>query len=131
MSDDPRKMIVGTWRLVHYVEFRPGGALYHPYGQDAIGCISYSDSGIMTVQMSPRTRRPVTQTPASGQLDYLAYFGRYEVDAQRQVVRHLLEAQVTPGRHPDVLERKFRFYDDKLSLGPCDGPDWEILWQRM
>ena len=24
MSDDPRKAIVGMWRLVHYVEFKAG-----------------------------------------------------------------------------------------------------------
>ena len=54
MSDDPRKAIVGTWRLVHYVEFRPRGALYYPFGQDAVGYISYSESGVMAVQMSRR-----------------------------------------------------------------------------
>ena len=26
MSDDPRKAIVGAWRLVHSVEYGPGGA---------------------------------------------------------------------------------------------------------
>ncbi len=119
MSDDPRKAIVGTWRLVYYIEFRPGGAMHCPFGPDAVGCISYSESGVMTVQMSRRQR---TNTPDGGLLDYLAYFGRYEVDVQRQVVRHLLESQVTPGRHPDVLERKFRFCDDKLVIGAVRRP---------
>jgi Lipocalin-like domain len=127
MSDDPRKAIVGTWRLVHYVEFRQGGTPHYPFGQDAVGYISYSESGVMSVQMSRRQR---TNTPDGGLLDYLAYFGRYEVDNEKQLVRHLLEGQVTQGRHPEVLERKFRFYDDKLELRPCDGASWEILWQR-
>jgi Lipocalin-like domain len=127
MSDDPRKAIVGTWRLVHYVEFRPGGAPHYPFGHDAIGYISYSKSGIMAVQMSRRQR---DQTPAGGLLDYLAYFGRYDVDTEKQLVRHLLEGQYSPGRHPEMLERKYRFFDDKLALRPGDGADWEILWQR-
>jgi hypothetical protein len=127
MPDDPRRAIVGMWRLVHYVEFREGGTPHYPFGQDAVGYINYSESGVMTVQMSRRQR---TNTPDGGLLDYLAYFGRYEVDTEKQVVRHLLEGQFTPGRHPDVLERQFRFYDNKLALGPCDGPYWEILWQR-
>jgi hypothetical protein len=127
MPDDPRRAIFGMWRLVHYVEFRPGREPHYPYGQDAVGYISYSESGVMSVQMSRRQR---TNTRDGGLLDYLAYFGRYEVDTEKQLVRHLLEAQVTPGRHPEVLERKFRFYDDKLALRPCDSPDWEILWQR-
>jgi Lipocalin-like domain len=130
MSDDPRQAIVGMWRLVHYVEFGPGGTPHYPFGQDAVGYISYSESGVMAVQMSRRQRAEHAQTPAGGQLDYLAYFGRYEVDTEKQLVRHLLEGQVSPGRHPEMLERKYRFYDDKLSLRPCDGADWEILWQR-
>jgi hypothetical protein len=127
MMDDPRRAIVGMWRLAHYVEFRPDGTTNYPFGEDAIGYISYSESGFMSVQMSPRQR---AQTRAVGQLDYLAYFGRYELDTERQLVRHFLEGQFFPGRHPEMLERKFRFYDDKLSLRPCDGAHWEILWQR-
>jgi Lipocalin-like domain len=127
MSDDPRRAIIGMWRLVHYVEFGWGATRHYPFGEDAIGCISYSDSGFMSVQMSPRQR---AQTPAVGKSDYLAYFGRFEVDTEKQLVRHLLEGQFFPGKHPEMLERKYRFYDDKLSLRPCDGPDWEILWQR-
>jgi hypothetical protein len=127
MADDPRKAIIGTWRLVHYIEFRTGGTRHYPFGQDAIGCISYSESGVMSVQMSRRQR---ANTPEGGLLDYLAYFGRFEVDTEKQLVRHLLDGQVTPGKHPEMLERKFRFYDDKLSLGPCEGSEWEILWQR-
>jgi len=130
MSDDPRRAIVGTWRLVLYVEFRPGGALHYPFGEDAVGYISYSESGVMAVQMSPRQQALVEQARTGGQLDYLAYFGRYEVDTEKQLVRHLLEGQVSPGRHPEILERKYRFYDDKLLLRPCDGADWEIVWQR-
>ena len=101
--------------MVHYVEFRHGGAVHYPFGQDAVGCISYSVSGVMAVQMSRRQR---ANTPEGGLLDYLAYFGRFEVDTEKQLVRHLLEGQVTPGRHPEMLERKFRFYEDKLALGP-------------
>jgi hypothetical protein len=47
------------------------------------------------------------------------------------LVRHFLEGQLHPGRHPDILEWKYTFYDDKLSLRPWDdGTDREILWKR-
>jgi hypothetical protein len=42
----------------------------------------------------------------------------------------LLEGQLHPEGHPDTLEWKYKFYDDKLSLRPWDGADREILWQR-
>ena len=130
MSDDPRKAIIGAWRLVHSVEFRPDGAAHYPFGQDAVGYISYSESGIMAVQIARRERAEDAERPTCGLSDYLAYFGRYEVDMEHQLVRHFLEAQIHPGRHPATLERKYRFYDDKLSLRPIEGTDREILWQR-
>jgi hypothetical protein len=130
MSDDPRKLIVGTWRLVHSVEYRPGGTTHYPFGEDAIGYIIYSESGVMAVQITRRDQAEDAERTSGDVTDYLAYFGRYEVDTENQLVRHFLEGQVHPGSHPDTLERKYRFDDDKLSLRPWDGTDREILWQR-
>jgi hypothetical protein len=68
--------------------------------------------------------------PVVGKKDYLAYFGRYELDVQNEVVRHLLEGELFPG-HAEDLERKYHFFDEKLSLKPLDGTNREILWQRV
>ena len=125
-ADDPRKAIVGAWRLVHLVESRPGGGRHHLFGEDAIGCIMYSETGVMSVQIARRVRAG----DAEGRPDYLAYFGRYEVDTENRLVRHLLERQIHLGEYPDRLERSYEFYDDKLSLRSLDGKDREILWQR-
>jgi hypothetical protein len=127
---DPRKAICGAWRLVHSVEFGPDGAKHYPFGEDAIGYIIYTESGVMAVQISRKQRSPSDSTSSLG--DYLAYFGRYEVDTEKEVVRHVLEGQLIPGNHPVVVERKYRFFDDKLSLRPWnDGTNREILWQRL
>ena len=63
--------------------------------------------------------------------EYLAYFGRYEIDPEKQVVRHFLEGQLFPGGHPGVLERTYRFDGDLMSLKPVDRTNQEILWQRV
>ena len=130
MSLDPKQAIVGAWRLVHSIEHAPDGSPRYPFGQDALGYIVYSESGVMAVQITRRERAVDTQGSAHGPADYLAYFGRYEIDVDNQLVRHLLEGQLHPGTHPDILERKYTFYDDKLSLRPWDGTSREILWQR-
>jgi hypothetical protein len=78
MSDDPRKAIVGTWRLVHSVEYGPDGTPHYLFGQDAVGYNIYSKSGVMAVQITRRERAEDAQRPAGGLADYLAYFGRYE-----------------------------------------------------
>jgi Lipocalin-like domain len=130
VSADPRKAFHGTWRLVHSVEYGPGGDRHYPFGEDAIGYIMYSESGVMAVQISRRGRPTVGPNPVVGKKDYLAYFGRYELDVQNAVVRHLLEGELFPG-HAEDLERKYHFFDEKLSLKPLDGTNREILWQRV
>jgi hypothetical protein len=128
MTIDARELIIGTWRLVHSVEIQPGGGKYYPFGEGAIGYLVYTDAGVMSVQI---TRNPRLEASSSIKANYLAYFGHYEVDLKSEMVIHLLEGQVFPGSHPGRLERKYRFYDDKLSLKPLDGTNREILWQRV
>lgn len=62
----------------------------NPYGEDPSGYIYYSDSGVMAVQISRKSRSDVSD-PSNLIHEYLAYFGRHEIDTERQVVRHLLE----------------------------------------
>jgi hypothetical protein len=128
--EDIMRMIVGTWRLVHSISINSQGRTEYPLGEDATGYISYSDTGIMAVQISRRSR---TNADDLSRLkhDYLAYFGPYEIDTQRHVVRHFVEGQLFPGDHPDVLERRYRFEGDLMSLRPNDGTNREILWRRV
>lgn len=130
MATDAQQVIIGTWRLVHSVEFEPSGEKHYPFGEDAVGYIIYTDAGVMSVQIS-RSQRSKAVSDPSVKNDYLAYFGHYEVDLKNEIVIHLLEGQIFPGSHPDTLKRKYRFYDDKLSLKPHDGTNREILWQRV
>ena len=128
--EDIAKLIVGAWRLVHSINITAEGKKEYPFGEDAIGYICYSDTGIMAVQISRKARDQVKDLSGL-QHDYLAYFGRYEIDTARQVVRHLVEGELFPGGHPEVLERKYRFDGDLMSLKPVDGTNREILWQRV
>jgi Lipocalin-like domain len=124
------KVIIGTWRLVHSVSINSKGEKEYPYGEDAIGYIYYSDSGIMAVQISRKARNGLSD-PSNLTHEYLAYFGHYEIDTERQVVRHLLEGELFPGGHSKILERRYRFEGDLMSLKPVDGTNREILWQRV
>lgn len=130
MDLDPAQRILGTWRLVHSLRRDEQGKVEYPYGDDAIGYIHYSEAKIMAVQISRRVRRAPADVAALKH-DYLAYFGRYEVDATRSVVRHVLEGEVFPEGHATVVERIFRFTeDDLLYLVPNDASRREILWRR-
>jgi hypothetical protein len=52
VSADPRNAFLGAWRLVHSVEYGPGGEKHYPFGEDAIGYIMYNESGVMAVQIT-------------------------------------------------------------------------------
>src|SRR5262249_31260070 len=120
MPRDPRKAILGTWRLVHSVEFGPSGEKRYPLGEDAIGYIIYTEAGVMAVQISRRARASIGPNAVVDHDDYLAYFGQYWLDTESAVIHHQLEQQLFPGIYPDDLKRKYRFFDDKLLLEPLD-----------
>ena len=124
------KLIIGTWRLVHSISINPDGKKEYPFGEDAIGYIHYSDTGIMAVQISRKSREGVKDL-SHLRHDYLAYFGRYEIDTENRVVRHFVEGEIFPGDHPELLVRKYRFDGDLMLLKPVDGTNREILWQRV
>jgi hypothetical protein len=128
---DPQTAILGTWRLVHSVEFGSGGEKHYPFGKDAVGYIIYTPSGVMAVQITRREGATARTKAAVSKEDYLAYFGRYELDVQNGVVRHLLEGALFPKDYPGHVERRYRFFDGMLSLKPLDGTNREILWQRV
>ena len=128
--NDVADQLLGAWRLVHSISTNTSGETEYPLGKDAFGYIYYSETGIMPVQISRRGRKRVTDL-SSLEHDYLAYFGRYEIDNERQVVRHLLEGELLPEGHGEILERRYRFEGDLMSLKPVDGTNREILWQRV
>jgi hypothetical protein len=128
--EDVAKLIVGAWRLVHSISISADGKKEYPFGEDAIGYICYSDTGVMAVQIC-RKFRPEVNDLSGLKHGYLAYFGRYEIDPEKQVVRHIVEGELFPGGHPAVLERKYRFDGELMSLKPVDGTNREILWQRV
>ena len=76
---DIAQLIVGTWRLVHSIIIEADGKKRYPFGEDAIGYIYYSGTGLMAVQISRKARAEVKEL-ARLKHDYLAYFGRYELD---------------------------------------------------
>ncbi len=128
--EDVAKLIVGTWRLVRQIKVNADGKTEYPYGEDAIGYIYYSDTGIMAVQISRKSRVDPKHI-SDLKHDYLAYFGRYEIDTKERVVRHFVEGELFPGGHNGVLVRKYRFDGDLMYLKTVDGSNLEILWRRV
>lgn len=127
-TGDVSARLVGHWRLVSFENFaEDGGVTKRPIS----GRIMYDAQGNMAAQLMPggdavevenrRTRR------------YVAYFGAYEVDAEREIVTHRPEGSVIFPWVGGELVRYYSFSDGRLELslkneGRVTGT---LTWERI
>ena len=128
--------LVGTWRLVSYEDKPPTGPSIHPFGQEPKGVLMYDDSGHMSIQIMKMPHPKVASgddshvTPAEKQdlYDaYVAYFGRYSVDAEKGVVIHHVEGDLADVYIGNDEERPFVLRGDTLIIAPhwkVGGQEW-------
>jgi catechol 1,2-dioxygenase len=137
---DVKQKIIGTWKLVYSVEIDSDGNKFYPFGEDAIGYIIYDVFNRMSVQICRKNRKLFNAANFTGvepgelqrlPQDYLAYFGRYEIDTEKQIVRHFVDGHLFPNEIGKILERKYHFFNDNMSLKPWDGTNREILWEKI
>ena len=100
--EDAVQRIVGAWQLVHAIEIHSDGSKAYPFGEDAVGYIHYSDTGVMAVQISRESRGEIEDL-AHLKHNYLAYFGRYEIDTEKEVVRQFVEGQLVPASNCSIV----------------------------
>jgi hypothetical protein len=116
-----KRQLIGSYKLVSYVRYDENGVerkTNHTAGQ-----ISYDAAGRMSAQLMPGDRMPL---PAVGQATdaqraasaagYIAYFGRYEVDAERGVVTHHVEGALNQNMLGRAMPRWFEFSPDGQTL---------------
>jgi hypothetical protein len=98
--------LVGTWRVVRFVDTDPSGKVTYPFGEKPGGYVVYDPSGHLSVQIM---RRPAQPTFAAGDDDkgtdaevraaydgFVAYFGTYRVDEANSVSHMAWKAVLSP-----------------------------------
>ncbi len=94
MSED---QLVGTWRLLSFEAQNEAGCITFPFGEDAVGFITYTSDGYMSVQFGRADRARLSVADWAGAPSpeiadaargYIAYCGRYEVRGG-DVVHHV------------------------------------------
>jgi hypothetical protein len=119
------RALVGSWRLVSYEDRKADGAVVYPYGKSPAGLLIYDSTGHMAVQIMKQPPPDVTSDDwdkftvvekVALYDGYVAYFGRYEVDAVRGVVTHLPEADLSRLYIGRREERHFDLAGDRLVL---------------
>ena len=140
-SEISRNPLLGTWRLKSIEGILPKRALFS-MGPRPRGLLIYAPTGYMAAQI---VRDPGPSFPA-GYEDatpeeiknafegYYAYFGKYEVDVEKETVTHHLESSLRPTEIGKDYVRAFRFDGDRLFLTPVrEGTKLKVrlVWQRV
>lgn len=145
MSGLTADAIVGSWLLVRWsIEYPDGRPPALPFGDDAIGLITYAQDGWMTATMSRRRRAGLSAPTAARASDeskgrafdeYLTYGGRWRVDGDAVV--HEVMVSMNPTLVGTPQRREVRFTDGLLELtaaetDPASGRSrlHRILWRR-
>lgn len=114
--------LIGTWRLVSWVN-RTRGQVTYPFGQDAIGYITYNDDGYMFVAIMTTNRQQFssgdplggsTAEKAAAAETHVSYCGTYEIQANKVV--HHIKISSFPNWVGVDQERIFELKKNKLLL---------------
>ena len=118
-----RNPLLGTWRLVELVSRTADGDVVYPFGRDAVGYITYTPDGRMSVSiMSADQARFAGEDIAGGTTaekatiaeTYLSYCGTYEI--RGDTVLHHVEISAFPNWIGADQVRTFALDGDRLSL---------------
>jgi len=118
--------LVGTWRVVSYVNTDPSGTVSLPFGEQPRGYFVYDATGHLSVQIMRVPARPAfaagddddgTDAEVRGAYDgYVAYFGTYRVDEANAVVTHVVEGSLKPSYTGTEQPRPFTLEGDVLVI---------------
>ena len=147
-AEDFGQRLIGTWRLVSYVERDvDSGEENHPMGEHPLGLIMYAPDGFMSAQLSKANRSPFQgNDPRNGTPDeyteaasgYLAYCGPFHVDERNQLLTHEMQVSLFPNwlgqRQVRLVERD----DDLLRLATVTPMTFHgarmtatLVWKRV
>ena len=118
--------LIGTWRVVKYVNTDATGKVTYPFGEHPAGYFVYDSTGHLSVQI---LRMPATRGFASGDDNkgtdsevrsaydgYVAYFGTYRVDEKNSIVTHVVEGSLKPSYTGTDQPRPFKLDGDDLVI---------------
>lgn len=129
--------LVGTWLLVSQIASYPDGSVEATRGENPAGILMYDADGNMSVQLMRTDERAGEYTDLSdlktAMEGYHAYFGRYEVDEARRLVKHHVVGSGYPGYRGTTQLRYYTLSGDTLTLrGEADEsrPNRTMVWRR-
>ena len=119
--------IVGTWRLIEYADFDSvSGKWIHPYGDHPRGYFTYTEGGIVNLNISSENPLRIVEDSSYkksftlGELldNYsVGYFGTYTIDYKNSTVTHHPKGGAIPWYIGTDQHRQFILKGDTLFIG--------------
>lgn len=138
-ADEVKRKLVGHWRLVKYETFTQTASGNPARGYDA-GRIMYDEAGNMSAQLT-RSGRPLITRDSTDRdrlaaaAGYVAYFGKYEIDAAKGIVTHRVEGSTNTSWVGTGLVRYYAFSSDgnrlMLSIKNNDRVTSMLTWEKL
>lgn len=127
MSKTLRERLIGTWKLVSYVE-KPvdGSEPMNPLGEEPQGIIMYTPDGYMSAQLMRPDRpsfasgdwfRGTTEEITEEATGYIAYSGPFHTDEEKQTLAHSMFVSLFPNWEDQTQPRAVEIEGDTLKLG--------------
>ncbi len=130
--------LVGTWRLVEFAnKDSASGEWVHVYGRHPKGYFTYSNKGILNINISSEVPLEVTESIADTlkvswkDLVFskaMGYFGTYSIKADSGIVIHHVEGGSIPWYIGSDQPRPFQLRGDTLVIG--DNTTWKRILVR-
>jgi hypothetical protein len=134
-GQDSPSDFVGSWELVT-IEVRAEAGEWAiwslPRFGTPVGLLMYDDFGNMSVQITgtPRSTENPPENPGIVH-GYVAYYGRYEVDAEQGTVTHHRQNHLNPEMGSLSAVRYFEFSVDQLTLTVAPEGGMRLIWRRL
>ncbi|MDF9794943.1 hypothetical protein OKW21_000206 [Catalinimonas alkaloidigena] len=133
---------VGSWELKEWTAESNDEGIVFPFGEDAIGRITYDSNGNMAVQIMKNNRSKfLSDDPLQAQPDevvvayngFIAYCGNYEVNLTTNQVVHQIKISSFPNWVGQNQIRYFEFNGDDLTLSTdlIGSNRHKLVWSKI
>ena len=136
------KKFIGSWALVKWTADVNDETEVFPFGEDAIGRITYEDNGNMSVQIMKNNRLhfhsedPLQAKPNEVIVafkEFISYCGSFKVYNNPDQVVHHIKISSFPNWIGQNQIRKFEFKENTLILSTdtIGSSKHKLVWQKM
>lgn len=116
---------IGSWKLVMTEFVKEDGGHIRSLGNTPGGLLIYAKNGWMSAQLHSSGRESFSKNDQLAGTDveiraafssYAAYYGTYEIDPERKMVRHQVSGSMFPNQAGTALDRFFQFTGNDQTL---------------